>query len=81
MSVSARETAGSPRDLLPVGRPRGGVPVRLPFAKRWCPEVDGIDFGTLSNPIKLDSGHRVFEEESVRLVRSDSGETSARLLG
>ena len=76
MSVSARETAGSPRDLLPDGRPRGGVPVRLPFAKRWCPKVDGIDFGTLSYPLQLVAEHRVFEGDNVRLLRSDSGDAS-----
>jgi len=76
MSVSARETAGSPRDLLPGYRPHGGVPVRLPFAKRWCPKVDGIDFGTLSYPLQLRAGHRVFEGDNVRLLRSDSGDTS-----
>ena len=76
MSVSARETAGSPRDLLPGGRPRGGVPVRLPFAKRWCPKVDGIDFGTLSYPLRLLTGHRVFEGDNVRILRSDSGDNS-----
>ena len=76
MSVSARETAGSPRDLLPGGRPRGGVPVRLPFAKRWCPKVDGIDFGTLSYPLNCGQGHRVFEGDNVRLLRSDSGDAS-----
>jgi len=76
MSVSARETAGSPRDCCPGGRPRGGVPVRLPFAKRWCPKVDGIDFGTLSYPLQLVAGHRVFEGDNVRLLRSDSGNTS-----
>ena len=81
MSVSARETAGSPRDLLPGGRPRGGVPVRLPFAKRWCPKVDGIDFGTLSYPLRLLTGHRVFEGDNVRLLRSDSGDTSGGVAG
>ena len=81
MSVSARETAGSPRDLLPGGRPRGGVPVRLPFAKRWCPKVDGIDFGTLSYPLQLVAEHRVFEGDNVRLLRSDSRDTSGGVVG
>ena len=76
MSVSARETPGSPRDLLPGGRPRGGVPVRLPFAKRWCPKVDGNDVGTLSAPLRLLTGHRVFEGDTVRILRSDSGDNS-----
>ena len=76
MTVFARETAGSPRALWPGGRCPSGIPVRLPFRKRWCRKVDGFDFGTLWHPLMPGSGHRFLEDDNVRLLRPDSGGTS-----
>ena len=76
MTVFARETAGSPRDLWSGGRCPSGIPVRLPFRKRWCRKVDGFDFGTLWHPLMPGSGHRFLEDDNVRLLRPDSGATS-----
>ena len=76
MTVFARETAGSPRALWPGGRCPGGIPVRLPSRKKWCRKVDGLDFGTLWHPLMHVPGHRFLEDDNVRLLRSDSGDTS-----
>ena len=36
---------------------------------------------TLSDPLQLVEGHRVFEGDNVRLLRSDSGDTSEGVAG